>query len=60
MKEVGERLGIAHVEATPLTRSSYHARAAADAALATPFLRANGSESGHDRTQNGARVAVEG
>jgi hypothetical protein len=26
-------LGIAHVEATPLTRSSHHARQAADAAL---------------------------
>jgi lipoic acid synthetase len=29
---VGESLGIAHVEASPLTRSSYHARAAHDAA----------------------------
>ena len=29
---VGEALGIAHVEASPLTRSSYHARAAHDAA----------------------------
>ncbi|HEX4902841.1 MAG TPA: lipoyl synthase [Acidimicrobiales bacterium] len=28
----GEALGIAHVEASPLTRSSYHARQAADAA----------------------------
>jgi len=28
--EVGERLGIGHVEASPLTRSSYHARQAAD------------------------------
>jgi lipoic acid synthetase len=28
----GERLGLAHVEASPLTRSSYHARQAADAA----------------------------
>jgi lipoic acid synthetase len=27
----GERLGIAHVEASPLTRSSYHAKSAADA-----------------------------
>jgi lipoic acid synthetase len=27
--EVGERLGIGHVEASPLTRSSYHARQAA-------------------------------
>jgi lipoic acid synthetase len=32
LKEVGEAMGIPHVEASPLTRSSYHARAAADAA----------------------------
>ena len=33
----GERLGIAHVEATPLTRSSHHAKAAAaGAGLTTP------------------------
>ena len=31
-KRVGEALGIGHVEASPLTRSSYHARQAADAA----------------------------
>lgn len=31
-KRVGESVGIAHVEASPLTRSSYHARQAADAA----------------------------
>jgi lipoic acid synthetase len=31
----GEALGIGHVEASPLTRSSYHARQAVDAA-ATP------------------------
>ncbi|MGZ4804804.1 MAG: lipoyl synthase [Ilumatobacteraceae bacterium] len=30
-KGVGEALGIGHVEASPLTRSSYHARQAADA-----------------------------
>ncbi|MBT3245550.1 MAG: lipoyl synthase [Actinobacteria bacterium] len=34
--EVGRALGIAHVEAGPLTRSSYHAREAADAAGAVP------------------------
>ena len=33
-KRVGEGLGIGHVEASPLTRSSYHARQAADAATA--------------------------
>ncbi len=31
-KAVGESMGIGHVEASPLTRSSYHARQAADAA----------------------------
>ena len=30
-KRLGEQLGIGHVEASPLTRSSYHARQAADA-----------------------------
>ncbi len=30
-KQLGESLGIGHVEASPLTRSSYHARQAADA-----------------------------
>jgi lipoic acid synthetase len=30
-KRIGEQLGIGHVEASPLTRSSYHARQAADA-----------------------------
>jgi lipoyl synthase len=29
-KQAGESLGIGHVEASPLTRSSYHAKAAAD------------------------------
>ena len=33
LKHVGEAMGIAHVEAGPLVRSSYHARQAADAAL---------------------------
>ena len=31
-KQQGEAVGIDHVEASPLTRSSYHAREAADAA----------------------------
>ncbi|HEY6531744.1 MAG TPA: lipoyl synthase [Acidimicrobiales bacterium] len=40
-REAGEAMGIAHVESSPLTRSSYHARQAADASgldgvLATP------------------------
>jgi lipoic acid synthetase len=30
LKRIGEDLGIGHVEASPLTRSSYHARQAAD------------------------------
>ncbi len=32
LKQIGESMGIGHVEASPLTRSSYHARQAADAA----------------------------
>lgn len=32
--EIGRAFGIAHVESSPLTRSSYHARQATDAALA--------------------------
>ncbi len=32
LKRIGEHLGIGHVEASPLTRSSYHARQAAEAA----------------------------
>ena len=31
-KRTGEAMGIDHVESSPLTRSSYHAREAADAA----------------------------
>jgi lipoic acid synthetase len=33
LRAVGLALGLAHVEASPLTRSSYHARAGADAVL---------------------------
>jgi lipoyl synthase len=32
-REAGEAMGIAHVESSPLTRSSYHARQAAGAAV---------------------------
>jgi lipoic acid synthetase len=32
LKEIGAELGVPHVEASPLTRSSYHARDAAAAA----------------------------
>jgi lipoic acid synthetase len=32
LKRIGEAMGIGHVESGPLTRSSYHARQAADAA----------------------------
>lgn len=39
--EVGRALGIAHVEAGPLTRSSFHARQAADAAGAVPVVLAS-------------------
>jgi lipoic acid synthetase len=36
LKRIGEAMGIGHVEASPLTRSSYHAKQAASDALATP------------------------
>lgn len=39
LSEVGQKLGIAHTEASPLTRSSHHAKAAAAAAgLTAPAL----------------------
>lgn len=37
-KQVGEGLGIGHVEASPLTRSSYHAKQAADAVAPVAVL----------------------
>jgi lipoyl synthase len=36
LKRAGEALGVTHVESSPLTRSSYHARQAAAAASAAP------------------------
>jgi len=36
LRRVGEEMGFAHVQSSPLTRSSYHARSAAVAAGATP------------------------
>lgn len=36
LKAIGEAMGIGHVEAGPLVRSSYHARQAADAAAPRP------------------------
>ena len=36
---IGESLGIGHVEASPLTRSSYHARSAAAASVSVSLLR---------------------
>ncbi len=35
-KQLGEAFGIGHVEASPLTRSSYHAKSAADAVTPQP------------------------
>lgn len=40
LKAAGEGLGLAHVEAGPLVRSSYHAREAADHAGPTPLVDA--------------------
>ena len=36
LKRIGEAMGIGHVEASPLTRSSYHAKQAASGAVAAP------------------------
>jgi lipoic acid synthetase len=38
-KQIGESLGIGHVEASPLTRSSYHAKSAADAVTPVTLSR---------------------
>ena len=38
-KRIGESLGIAHVESSPLTRSSYHAKRAADTATPVALVR---------------------
>jgi lipoic acid synthetase len=37
LKAIGEAIGIPHVEASPLTRSSYHARQAAEAVAVGSF-----------------------
>jgi lipoic acid synthetase len=42
-RQVGEGLGIAHVEASPLTRSSHHAKAAALLAGRPPMMCADPS-----------------
>ena len=39
-KQVGEAFGIGHVEASSLTRSSYHAKQAADSAAPVPVALA--------------------
>jgi lipoic acid synthetase len=38
-KRIGESFGIGHVEASPLTRSSYHARSSADAVTPVALTR---------------------
>ena len=39
-KEIGEQFGLGHVEASPLTRSSYHAKHAAESASPVPVMLA--------------------
>ena len=46
LKAVGEALGIGHVEASPLTRSSYHARQAADSAAGVGVTEKSASAAG--------------
>ena len=57
-KRAGEALGIAHVESSPLTRSSYHARQAADTAEgADGTRRAAGTAEGLGRARQAAAAA---
>jgi lipoic acid synthetase len=42
-KQLGERYGIGHVEASPLTRSSYHAKDAAESVSTPVSLSASGA-----------------
>jgi len=46
VRVAGEGMGIPHVEASPLTRSSYHARQAAESATATPAASSAPLEAG--------------
>ena len=58
-KQAGEALGIAHVESSPLTRSSYHARQAADTAEgADGPRRAAGTAEGLGRARAAAADPV--
>ncbi len=43
LKRIGEAMGISHVESSPLTRSSYHAKQAANAASAPLTLTTKGA-----------------
>lgn len=57
-KRAGEALGIAHVESSPLTRSSYHARQAADTAEgADGARRAASTAEGADGIRRAASTA---
>ena len=57
-KRAGEALGIAHVESSPLTRSSYHARQAADTAEgAAGPRRAASTAEGADGARRAASTA---
>jgi lipoic acid synthetase len=46
LRVVGESMGFAHVQSSPLTRSSYHARSAASAASSGPAPTAAGVVTG--------------
>ena len=55
LKRIGEAMGIGHVESGPLTRSSYHARQAADAAdVETVVATSPGLTGSGRRRQTGA------
>ena len=54
LRAVGEEMGFAHVEASPLTRSSYHARGAAAAAAGTTGVRSVTDRQAADAERSGS------
>jgi lipoic acid synthetase len=53
LREVGEAMGFAHVQSSPLTRSSYHARAAASAASVASVASGRGQGAGSPHALTG-------
>ncbi len=58
LRVLGEEMGFAHVESSPLTRSSYHARAAAAAATASPVTTASATSAASATTAAATTAAA--